>query len=71
MTQLQDLRHILQTIDFEEVGPGLERTQALRAISYLDAIEREVSQWVACLVCGAAFPTSEAMYTHRIKRHRS
>lgn len=69
-TTLADLRHVLENLDFEEVGPGIERTDALRAVAALEAVWAEVKDWHACLRCGAAFPTDEQHSRHYWRAHR-
>lgn len=68
---LGELRTILEALDFEEIGPGgMERTDALRALALLDRVAAEVGEWVACLSCGAAFPTNDQLTSHYWSTHR-
>lgn len=43
----------------------------LEAIALVQRINEEISEWVACLRCGLAFPNSEEHGQHYTSAHRS
>lgn len=66
---LSDIRLALEGTKVEEIGPGMERSDMLRAVQALEAFAVELAQWVACTRCGAAFIDDRELHSHYYDAH--
>ena len=66
---LSDIRQALEGAQVEELGPGMERSDMLRAVKALEAFAVELAEWVACTRCGSAFMSDRELHSHYYDAH--
>ena len=71
--RLSTIRIALENADVEEIGPGMERSDMLRAVRALEGFTAELKDWTACIRsnCGAAFIDSASYSRHLAQAHNA